>query len=81
LTGFLALYSQHWWERRRAALRAEGGEYIRFDLPVGVTLVSLVVPAFLESRYPEIPFLWWFWIAGGLLVVIPSVLVRMRRRN
>lgn len=77
LAGLAALASQNWWERKRAKARAEGRDYIHFDLPVGVTLLSLIVPGILGHYRPEESYLWWSWGAGALVVAVPTILRRL----
>jgi hypothetical protein len=77
LAGLAALASQNWWERKRAQARAEGRDYIPFDLPVGITLLSLIVPGVLGHYLPEVGYLWWSWGAGALVVAVPTILRRI----
>ena len=81
LGGLLALLSQHWWERRRARARQRGEDYIRFDVPVAVTLATLIIPGILAYGYPQLSGLWTAWIGGALLVAVPTIIARLVRRR
>lgn len=80
-SGALALWSQHWWDRKRTEARERGRDYTHFDFPVAVTLISLAVPGGLELLFTDVKYLWWCWGAGALAVAIPSVVWRFNRNR